>query len=112
MAVTITPAAAERVRRFLEESPGALGLRFGVSKTGCSGWQHLADLARDERDGDFVFEHEGVRIYVDSKSLAVVDGTQIDLVRQRLGEQFVFRNPNASAECGCGESFTTDPDLA
>lgn len=112
MAVTITPAAAERVRRFLEESPGALGLRFGVSKTGCSGWQHLADLARDEREGDAVFEHEGVRIYVDSKSLPVVDGTQIDLVRQRLGEQFVFRNPNASAECGCGESFTTDPDLA
>ena len=112
MAVTITPAAAARVRRFLEESPGALGLRFGVTKTGCSGWQHLADLARDERDGDSVFEDEGVRIYVDPKSLPVVDGTRIDLVQQRLGEQFVFRNPNASAECGCGESFTTDPDLA
>lgn len=112
MAVTITPAAAARVQRYLEESPGALGLRFGVTKTGCSGWQHLADLARDERDGDTVFENEGVRIYVDPQSLPVVDGTRIDLVRQRLGEQFVFRNPNASAECGCGESFTTDPDLA
>ncbi|HEY4555173.1 MAG TPA: iron-sulfur cluster assembly accessory protein, partial [Lysobacter sp.] len=51
-------------------------------------------------------------IYVDANSLPVVDGTQIDLVQQRLGEQFVFRNPNASAECGCGESFTTDPERA
>jgi iron-sulfur cluster assembly protein len=112
MSVTLTSAAAARVQRFLEESPGAIGLRFGVTKTGCSGWQHLADLAREERDGDHVFEHEGVRIYVDAQSLAVVDGTQIDLVRQRLGEQFVFRNPNASAECGCGESFTTDAERA
>jgi tyrosine-protein phosphatase YwqE len=59
-----------------------------------------------------VFEQEGVRIYVDATSLALVDGTQIDLVKQRLGEQFLFRNPNASAECGCGESFTTDADAA
>lgn len=112
MAVTITPAAAERVQRYLTETPDAIGLRFGVTKTGCSGWQHTADLARDRRDGDHVFEHEGVRIFVDAKSLPVVDGTQIDLVRQRLGEQFVFRNPNASAECGCGESFTTDAERA
>ncbi len=112
MSITLTPAAAARVQRYLEETPGAIGLRFGVTKTGCSGWQHNADLARDEREGDRVFEHEGVRIYVDAKSLPVVAGTQIDLVKQRLGEQFVFRNPNASAECGCGESFTTDPDLA
>lgn len=112
MSVTLTPAAAARVQRFLEESPGALGLRFGVTKTGCSGWQHLADLAREEREGDHVFEHEGVRIYVDAQSLPVVDGTRIDLVRQRLGEQFVFRNPNANAECGCGESFTTDAERA
>ena len=112
MPITISPAAAARVRRYLEETPGALGLRFGVTRTGCSGWQHTADLARDERDGDSVFEHEGVRIYVDANSLPVVDGTQIDLVQQRLGEQFVFRNPNASAECGCGESFTTDPERA
>lgn len=112
MPVTITPAAAARVQRYLEESPGAIGLRFGVTKTGCSGWQHTADLARDEREGDRVFEHEGVRIYVDAKSLEVVEGTEIDLVKQRLGEQFVFRNPNASAECGCGESFTTDAERA
>ena len=112
MAVTLAPSALARVQRYLTESPQALGLRFGVKRTGCSGWQHFADLAKDEREGDTVFEQDGVRIYVDAKSLEVVDGTQIDLIRQRLGEQFVFRNPNASAECGCGESFTTDADAA
>ncbi len=112
MAVTLTAAAQARVQHYLTEAPDALGLRFGVSKAGCSGWQHVADLAKDQRDGDSVFEQEGVRIYVDAISLPLVDGTRIDLVKQRLGEQFVFNNPNASAECGCGESFTTDADAA
>ena len=106
MTVALTPSALARVQRYLVESPDALGLRFGVTRTGCSGWQHMADLARDQRDGDTVFDQDGVRIYVDAMSLPLVDGTHIDLVKQRLGEQFVFRNPNANAECGCGESFT------
>lgn len=110
MAVTMTPAARERVARYMTESPDALGLRFGVTRTGCSGWQHTADLARDTREGDTVFDDGGVRIFVDVKSLEIVDGTVIDLVKQRLGEAFVFRNPNANAECGCGESFTTEAD--
>ena len=112
MTVSLSPTALERVQRYLTETPGTLGLRFGVSKTGCSGWQHMADLAKDQRDGDTIFDQDGVRIFVDAISLPLVDGTRIDLVKQRLGEQFVFRNPNASAECGCGESFTTNADMA
>src|SRR5690606_14987766 len=106
MAVILTPAALERVQRFLQRDPQALGLRFGVERTGCSGWGHVADLARDQREGDTVFEQDGVRIYVDATSLPLVDGTEIDFARQGLGEGFIFRNPNAKAECGCGESFT------
>jgi len=112
MAVTLTPVAFERVQRFVQQTPGALGLRFGVTRTGCSGWGHVADLALDERPGDTVFEQDGVKIYVDSDSLALVDGTEIDFARQGLGETFLFRNPNATAECGCGESFTTQADAA
>jgi iron-sulfur cluster assembly protein len=112
MSITLTPAALARVQRFLADKPDAIGLRFGVSKTGCSGWQYVADLTTEERVGDTVYEQDGVRIYVDMLSLPQVDGTEIDMVKQRLGEQFVFRNPNASAECGCGESFTTDADVA
>ena len=112
MSITLTPAARDRVQRFRADAPDAIGLRFGAKKTGCSGWQHFADLATDERAGDSVFEDAGVRIYVDMLSMPQVDGTQIAVVKQRLGEQFLFRNPNASAECGCGESFTTAADHA
>ena len=82
-----------------------------MNRTGCSGWQHFADLARDQREGD-TRVRAGRRAHLRRRrSLPLVDGTEIDLVKQRLGEQFVFRNPNVSAECGCGESFTTDASV-
>ena len=112
MAITLAPAALERVRGYLAGTPTALGLRFGVKRTGCSGWGYLADLAKDVREGDTVFEQEGIRIYVDADSLALVDGTEIDFLKSGLNEQFVFRNPNVAGECGCGESFTTQADAA
>ncbi len=112
MAIALTPAAFERVRQFLATEPGALGLRFGVKRTGCSGWGYEVELARDARAGDSVSEQDGVRVYVDAASLAMVDGTTIDFVRKGLNHEFVFENPNAAAACGCGESFTTDADKA
>jgi iron-sulfur cluster assembly protein len=108
MAIHLTPVAFARVQRFVEQTPGALGLRFGVTRTGCSGWGHTTDLAREQRQDDTVFEQDGVRIFVDAESLALVDGTEIDFGKQGLSETFLFRNPNATAECGCGESCTTD----
>jgi iron-sulfur cluster assembly protein len=108
MAVSLAPAALERVRGYLSNTPDALGLRLGVRRTGCSGWGYAVDMAREHKAGDRVFEQDGVRIYVDADSLALVDGTRIDFLKQGLNEQFVFRNPNVAAECGCGESFTTD----
>ena len=95
-----------------DADPAALGLRFGVSRTGCSGWGYKVDMARAAGDDDRVFEDQGVRIYVDAASLPLVDGTEIDFLKQGLNEQFVFRNPNVAGECGCGESFTTDADRA
>ena len=112
MAIALTPAAFERVRQVLAAEPGALGLRFGVKRTGCSGWGYEVEIARDARDGDSVSEQDGVRVYVDADSLAMVDGTTIDFVRKGLNHEFVFANPSAAAECGCGESFTTDADRA
>ena len=107
MAISLAPAALDRIRGYLAADPAALGLRFGVRRTGCSGWGYAVDLARDQRDGDVVSEQDGVRIFVDADSLPMVDGTEIDFAKQGLGAQFVFRNPNVSGECGCGESFTT-----
>ena len=112
MAIQLTSAALDRVRQFLAAEPDALGLRFGVRKTGCSGWGYEVELARDARAGDSVSEQDGVRIYVDGTSQPMVDGTTIDFVRKGLNHEFVFANPSAAAECGCGESFTTDADRA
>ena len=72
MTISLTPAALERVQRFVQQTPGALGLRFGVTKTGCSGWGHITDLAREKRDDDAVFEQGGVSIFVDPTSLPLV----------------------------------------
>ena len=110
MAITLAPAALERVKGYLASDPKAVGLRFGVRRTGCSGWGYSVDLAHGEEPGDTVFEQDGVRILVDADSLELVDGTEMDFLKQGLNEQFTFRNPKAAAECGCGESFTTDAD--
>lgn len=107
MAITLTPAALQRVRAYVAETPGSVGLRFGVRRTGCSGWGYVVDLAHEQRPGDSISEQGGVRVLVDADSLSLVDGTEIDFLKQGLGEQFVFRNPNVKGECGCGESFTT-----
>ena len=112
MAISLAPAALDRIRGYLGAAPGTLGLRFGVKRTGCSGWSYVVDLAREARDGDTVSEQDGVKVFVDADSLALVDGTEIDFLKQGLNEQFVFRNPNVKGECGCGESFTTDADRA
>ena len=112
MDIQLSPAALERVQRFLAANPDALGMRFGVQKTGCSGWGYVVDLAREQREGDQVVEQDGVRVFVDPQSAPLVAGTRIDFARQGLNEQFTFSNPNTAAECGCGESFTTDADRA
>jgi iron-sulfur cluster assembly protein len=112
MAVTLTSTAVARVRQFLAETPGGIGLRFGVRKSGCSGWAYLIEIATEARAGEQVFEYDGVALRVDGDSLEQVDGTEIDFVSQGLNQQFVFRNPRVAAECGCGESFTTNEQAA
>jgi iron-sulfur cluster assembly protein len=106
MAITLSPAAAERATTFLAKHPGAAGMRLGVKRTGCSGWSYVVDVAGAVAPDDRVFEDRGVRIVVDADSLALVDGTEIGFERSGLSAQFVFRNPNVVGACGCGESFT------
>jgi iron-sulfur cluster assembly protein len=106
MTITITPAASERMRAFLSGTPGAAGVRFGVKRTGCSGFGYVVDLADALGMDDQVVDVDGVPLIVDGKSLPLVDGTVIDFQRQGLNAAFVFHNPNVTGECGCGESFT------
>ncbi|MEW5837113.1 MAG: iron-sulfur cluster assembly accessory protein [Pseudomonadota bacterium] len=106
MTISITPAASQRMRHFLDQTPSAPGVRFGVKRTGCSGFAYVVDLADEVAADDQVIEIDGLPVVVDAKSLPLVDGTVIDFQRQGLNASFVFHNPNATGECGCGESFT------
>jgi iron-sulfur cluster assembly protein len=105
MAIELTTTAAERIRNFVERD-GGVGLRLGVKKTGCSGWAYTVDLAREVLDDDLVFEQDGVKVVVASDSISFLDGSTIDFKSEGLGSAFHFDNPNATEECGCGESFT------
>lgn len=103
--VTLTDIAATKVRGFLtsEEAAGG-GLRVGIKGGGCSGFQY--SLALDEkRDGDHVFEHDGIPLFVDEQSLRYVDGSEVDFTESLMGSGFQVNNPNVVASCGCGSSF-------
>ncbi|GAB2996962.1 iron-sulfur cluster assembly protein IscA [Psychrosphaera aestuarii] len=106
MAISLTDAAADRVRTFLANRGKGLGLRLGVKTTGCSGLAYVLEFVDELQEGDEVFEHNDVKVIVDAKSLVYLDGTQLDFVKNGLNEGFEFTNPNQKDECGCGESFT------
>ena len=105
MAITLTTAAADRVRNFLEKRGKGIGLRLGVKTTGCSGMAYVMEYADIIEDDDIVFDDQGVKILVNPKSLVYLDGTELDYSRDGLNEGFQFKNPNVKDECGCGESF-------
>jgi iron-sulfur cluster assembly protein len=106
MAISMTPAAADRVRSFLANRGKGIGLRVGVKTTGCSGLAYVLEFVDELNDDDAVFEQDDLKIIVDGKSLVYIDGTQLDFVKEGLNEGFQFNNPNVNGECGCGESFT------
>lgn len=106
MAISLTDAAADRVRNYLETRSAGLGLRVGVTATGCSGYSYIINYADSIEDDDVIFEEKGVKVVVDPEALALIDGTEVDFVKNGLNEAFSFRNPNIKGECGCGESFT------
>jgi iron-sulfur cluster assembly protein len=106
MSISLTSAAADRVRSFLGRRGHGVGLRLSVKKTGCSGFAYVVNYADEIGAGDVVFEDQGVKVIVDRDSLGFIDGTEVDFVKQGLNEAFRFRNPNVKGECGCGESFT------
>ena len=105
MAITLTEAAAERVRNFLARRGQGVGLRLGVRTTGCSGMAYVMEYADRIEEDDTVFEVHGVKVIVNPKSLVYLDGTELDYTREGLNEGFKFNNPNVKDTCGCGESF-------
>lgn len=104
--ITLTDSAADRVRTFLASRGAGIGLRLGIKKTGCSGFAYVVNYADEVGEDDVVFDSDDVKVIVDRQSLELIDGTEVDYVREGLNEAFRFRNPKATGECGCGESFS------
>ena len=106
MAISLTESAAERVQKYLGSRDDSVGLRLGITKTGCSGYSYVINYAEEIGQEDVIFEDRGVKIVVDPDALQLIDGTEVDFVKNGLNEAFSFKNPNIAGECGCGESFT------
>lgn len=108
--VSLTPAAAERVREIMAkaEKPYA-GLRVGVKNGGCAGQEYVLEYAETRGPLDEVVQDKGVTILIEPKAVLFLIGTEIDYEVTRLASKFVFRNPNETDACGCGESVTIVP---
>ena len=105
MSITMTEAAAKHVGKALTQRGKGIGLRLGVRTAGCSGMAYKLEYVDELNPDDLVFESSGVKIVIDPKSLAYLDGTELDFTREGLNEGFKFNNPNVKDECGCGVSF-------
>ena len=106
MPVTLSERAAKHVSSFIAKRGKGVGIRLGVRTSGCSGMAYRLEFVDDTEADDLIFESHGVKVVVDPKSLAYLDGTELDFVREGLNEGFKFNNPNVKDACGCGESFS------
>jgi len=105
----VTEPAANEIRKFMtseEGLPETAGLRVRVVPGGCSGFQYSLNIEEESRQGDFVLDEKGVRLFVDMFSAQYLNGVEIDYVTNVMGSGFTFTNPNATGSCGCGSSFT------
>ena len=109
MTLNVTQAAAEEIKKFMvseEGLPETAGLRVRVVPGGCSGFQYSLNIEEESRQGDFILDEKGVRLFVDMFSGQYLNGVEIDYVTGVMGSGFTFKNPNATGGCGCGSSFT------
>ena len=106
MDITITDNAMKRFKKNLSNNPDALGLRISVKSTGCNGYSYVLDYASEINDMDKVYKVSEVSILIDNESIPFIKGTEIDFIDEGLNQVFKFKNPNATGECGCGESFS------
>ena len=103
--ITLTPGAIAKVKSILAEHKDETGLRIAVVGGGCSGFQYQMTLDKEANADDKVLDMDGLKIFVDARSILYLDGTNVDYIDGLNGSGFKFDNPNAKASCGCGESF-------
>ncbi len=109
MTLEVTDAAVGEIKKFMsseEGLPETAGLRVRVVPGGCSGFQYSLNIEEDSRQGDFILDRGGIKLFVDMFSGQYLNGVKIDYVTGVMGSGFTFTNPNATGSCGCGTSFT------
>ena len=103
--ITVTSTASKKIQANLAHRGKGIGIRVGVKTTGCSGLAYVLEYVDETWPGSTSFKHNGFSIVIDNKDLSIVDGIEVDYVKQGLNEGFEFKNPNEKDRCGCGESF-------
>ena len=104
--------AAKHLQRYLRNSPQSIGVHIGVKDSGCSGYAYVLDLTESAPQDTLRIDVEnGLTLFVDSKSVPALSGSTLRLVKEGLNETIKFDNPNAGSYCGCGESFTVNPEV-
>ena len=104
--ISLTPRAARRIKEIVAAEPGKSVLRVSVAGGGCSGFQYEFGLEEGKEADDLTIERDGATVVIDSVSLPYLLGSEIDFVDDLIGAQFRIQNPNATASCGCGTSFS------
>lgn len=107
--ITMTDAAADRVRNIMKTRENACGIRLGIKKGGCAGMEYTVDAVTEPNPKDDHIEHDGAHVYVAPEAVLFLFGTEMDFEVTRIRSGFTFRNPNQSSACGCGESVELQP---
>lgn len=106
MAITVTENAAKQIAKQIEQRGTGIGLKLGTKISGCSGFAYTIDYAEEQTETELAFERSGIKVLVEKDDMSKLDGLVLDYVKNGLNASFKFNNPNATGECGCGESFS------
>ena len=104
--IRLSDNAAERIKTIMSKAENsAIGVRVGVKSGGCAGMSYVMEYAKDIKENEEVIEDKGVKVLIDPKAIIYLLGTEMDYKRDKFSSQFIFKNPNETERCGCGESF-------
>ena len=104
--IKLSTNAAERIKEIMSNADGkTIGVRVGVKTGGCAGMSYSLEYAKDKKANDEVIEDKGVKVFIDPAAIIYLLGTEMDYKKEKFSSQFVFKNPNETERCGCGESF-------
>ena len=103
--IKLSDKAAQRIKEILSNDTTSLGVRIGVKSGGCAGMSYVMEYAKDIKPNEEVIEEKGVKVLIDTKAIIYLLGTEMDYKKEKFSSQFIFKNPNETERCGCGESF-------